>query len=207
MVLLIAGALPLLAVAAQKITVLALFKDKAILQIDDARRVLANGQTSPEGVKLVAADTEAATIEIAGRREVLMLGVVTGSFASSEQPSITLWADPNGFFHAEGSINNVPVRFLVDTGANTVALNSATAQRIGIDYKKGQPGVATTASGYTRVYGVTLNAIKVGGIVLHNVAAGVIEGPQPAVPLLGMSFLGSLEMRREGHRMDLTRRY
>lgn len=199
--------MPLLAAAAQKITVLALFKDKAILHIDGARRVLAAGETSPEGVKLVAANTEQATIEIAGRREVLALGVVTGSFAASEQPSVTLWADPSGFFHAEGSINNVPVRFLVDTGANTIALNSATAQRIGIDYQKGQPGVATTASGYARVYGVTLGTVKVGGIVLHNVAAGVIEGPQPAVPLLGMSFLGGLEMRREGPRMELTKRY
>lgn len=207
LVLLLAGGLPLLAIAAQKIAVLALFKDKAILQIDGARRVLARGETSPEGVKLVAANTEQATIEIAGQREVLALGVVAGSFTSSEQPSVTLWADPNGFFHAEGSINNTPVRFLVDTGANTIALNSATAQRIGIDYKKGQAGVATTASGYTRVYGVTLNAVKIGGIVLHNVAAGVIEGPQPDVPLLGMSFLGSLEMRRDGQRMDLTKRY
>ncbi len=201
------AAWPLLTIAAQKVTLLALFKDKAILQIDGARRVLTSGETSPEGVKLLAANTEQATIEIAGRREVLALGVVTGSFASSEQPGVTLWADPNGFFHAEGSINNMPVRFLVDTGANTIALNSATAQRIGIDYQKGQSGVATTASGYTRVYGVTLNTVKVGGIVLHNVAAGVIEGAQPAVPLLGMSFLGSLEMRRDGLRMDLTKRY
>lgn len=205
--LLFIAAWPLLAGAAHKIALLALFKDKAILQIDGARRVLASGETSPEGVTLVKANTEEATIEIAGRREVLELGVVHGSFTSSEQPSVTLWADPNGFFHAEGSINSVAVRFLVDTGANTIALNSATAQRIGIDYKKGQPGVATTASGYTRVYGVTLNTVKIGGIVLHNVAAGVIEGPQPAVPLLGMSFLGSLEMRRDGQRMDLTKRY
>jgi len=186
---------------------LALFKDKAIFQIDGARRVLQNGQVSPEGVKLISANTEEATVEIAGKREVLKLGVVTSSFSSTGQPSVTLWADGSGFFHAEGSINNVPVRFLVDTGANTIAINSDLARRVGIDYTKGQPGMATTASGYTRIYGVVLSAVKIGEIVLHNVNAGVIEGRQPETPLLGMSFLGGLEMRRDGNRMDLIKRY
>ena len=191
----------------EKIILLALFKDKAIFQIDGARRVLQNGQVSPEGVKLISANTEEATVEIAGKREVLKLGVVTTSFTSTGQPSVTLWADGSGFFHAEGSINNVPVKFLVDTGANTIAINSDLARRIGIDYTKGQAGIATTASGHIRIYGVVLNAVKIGEIVLHNVNAGVIEGRQPETPLLGMSFLGGLEMRRDGNRMELIKRY
>jgi aspartyl protease family protein len=99
------------------------------------------------------------------------------------------------------------VTFLVDTGASTIALNSATAKRIGIDYTKGRPGMATTASGYTRVYSVKLDSVKVGEIVLRNVDAGVIDGPQPETPLLGMSFLNALEMKRDGDKMELTRRY
>ncbi len=198
---------PCCADAVDKISLLALFKDKAIFQIDGARRLLQSGQVSPEGVKLISANTEEATVEIDGKREVLKLGVVTAGFSSTGQPSVTLWADGNGFFHAEGSINNVPVKFLVDTGANTIAINSALARRIGIDYTKGQPGTATTASGYARVYGVVLNAVKIGEIVLHNVSAGVIEGQQPEMPLLGMSFLNSLEMRRDGNRMELIKRY
>ncbi len=193
--------------AVDKIILLALFKDKAIFQIDGARRVLQNGQVSPEGVKLLSANPEEAAVEINSKREVLKLGVVTASFSSTGQPSVTLWADGNGFFHAEGSINNVPVKFLVDTGANTVAINSALARRIGIDYTQGKSGIATTASGYARVYSVALDTVKIGDIVLHNVSAGVIEGRQPEIPLLGMSFLGGLEMRRDGDRMDLTKRY
>jgi aspartyl protease family protein len=205
--LVLALLVPCCADAVEKITLLALFKDKAIFQIDGARRVLQNGQVSPEGVKLISANTEEATVEIAGKREVLKLGVVTASFSATGQPSVTLWADGNGFFHAEGSINNIPVKFLVDTGANTIAINSELARRIGIDYTKGQAGMATTASGYTRIYGVVLNAVKIGEIVLHNVNAGVIEGRQPETPLLGMSFLGGLEMRRDGNRMELIKRY
>jgi aspartyl protease family protein len=205
---LILAAIPAVAGAAD-IKLYALFQDKAILQVDGTRRVLVTGEASPEGVKLVSTDTQAeeAVVEWGGKRETLRLGVVFSAFQSGARESVTLFADTNGFFHAEGSINGASVTFLVDTGANTIAINSATAKRIGIDYTKGRPGMATTASGYTRMYSVQLDTVKVGEIVLRNVEAGVIDGPQPATPLLGMSFLNALEMKREGNKMDLTRRY
>lgn len=193
------------AFALDRIAVLALFKDKAILQIDGARRVLSKGDVSPEGVKLIAADTEQAIVEHGGKRETLALGVITGSFKGSDKGSVMLYAN-GSFFYADGSINNQPVRFLVDTGANTIALNSALAERLKIDYKRGQAGMATTASGYIRMYGIKLHSVRIGDIELFNIDAGVIEGPEPATPLLGMSFLGALEMRREGERMELRQR-
>jgi len=194
---------------AEDITLFALFKDKAILQVDGARRVLTTGAESPEGVKLVSTDTQAeeAVVELKGKRETLRLGVVVSAFQSAARESVTLFADKSGFFHAEGSINGASVTFLVDTGANTIAMNSATAKRAGINYTKGRPGSARTASGYARIYGIKLDTVKVGEIVLRNVEAGVIDGPQPETPLLGMSFLNALEMKREGNKMELTRRY
>jgi len=133
--------------------------------------------------------------------------VVVSAFQSAARESVTLFADTNGFFHAEGSINGASVTFLVDTGANTIAMNSATAKRAGINYTKGRPGSARTASGYARIYGIKLDTVKVGEIVLRNVEAGVIDGPQPETPLLGMSFLSAFDMKREGNKMELTRRY
>jgi len=196
-------------VATAEITLFALFQNKAILHIDGKRRVLEVGTESPEGIRLISTftTTDEAIIEKDGKRQTLKLGVVLGSFQTTTRESVTLYADKSGFFHAEGSINGHPVRFLVDTGANTIAINAATAKSAGIDYLRGEPGTARTASGYARVYGVTLSAVKVGEIVVHNVQAGVIEGPQPEVPLLGMSFLGTLDMKREGNKMELTRRY
>jgi len=195
--------------ASAEITLYALFRDKAILHVDGNRRVLVVGNVSPEGIKLVSTDTAAdeAVIEKDGKRQTLKLGVVIAAFQTTTRESVTLYADANGFFHADGSINGHPVRFLVDTGANTIAINTALAKSAGIDYLKGEPGVARTASGYARIYGVTLESVKIGEIVVHNVKAGVIDGPQPEVPLLGMSFLGALDMKREGSRMELTRRY
>lgn len=187
------------------IRVLALFQGKAILQIDGKRRVLSAGETSPEGVRLVSADADGAVIEHDGRRERLSMELIAGTPDTSGPARITLYAD-RGFFYADGSINGTPVRFLVDTGANTIAMNAALARRIGIDYSQGERGIATTASGYAPMYRVYLNTVKVGGIVLHNVAAGVIEGPQPQTPLLGMSFLHAVEMHRDGDRMELIKR-
>ncbi len=201
--------LPALAAAAD-LSLYALFKDKAIVQVDGNRRMLSvGGEASPEGVKLVSTDTEAeeAVVELGGKRETLKLGVVIAAFTGAARESTTLYADASGSFHGRGSINGVPVTFLVDTGATSIAINSALAQRIGIDYTRGQPGYAKTASGFTRVYGVQLHTVKVGDITLHNIDAAVIEGSQPDVPLLGMSFLNALEMRRDGHIMELTRRY
>ena len=197
------------AAGAANITLFALFKDKAILHVDGTRRVLTIGMESPEGVKLVSTDTqdEEAVVELKGKRETLRLGVVVSAFQGAARESVTLFADTSGFFHAQGSINGAAVTFLVDTGANAIAMNIATAQRVGIDYKKGQPGIAKTASGFIKIYGLTLQSVKIGEIELHNVEAGVIEGPQPDTPLLGMSFLGRLEMRRDGDKMELIKKY
>lgn len=195
--------------AAETVSIYALFNGKAILLVDGVRRMLKAGEESPEGIRLISASTEndEVVVEIEGERQVIKQGVVIAAFTAGERASTTLWASSNGFFHAEGSINGVPLTFLVDTGANTLAMNIATAQRVGIDYKKGVPGIAKTASGFIKIYSLTLSSVKIGEIELRNIEAGVIEGSQPDTPLLGMSFLGRLEMRRDGNRMDLIKKY
>ncbi len=205
-------ALPQWAAAVEKITVFALFKSRAIINIDGERRVLAAGQTSPEGLKLIRTDTEQeiAEIEIDGRREILGLGVVSSARSSPSRGlgSVTLWADKAGFFFSAGTINGAKVRFLIDTGANTIAMSSRTAERIGLDYKRnGRAALATTASGVVPMYSLKLNTVTIGDITLHNVEAGVIQGQHPVNVLLGMSFLGQLDMTRDGDKMELMKRY
>lgn len=202
--------LSLPAAAIEKIKLHALFQGKAIFLIDGERRVLAAGEVSPEGVKLLRTDTtnETAVVEIDGRAQTINLGIVSTAPGSSDGgKSIVLWAEPNGFFRAYGSINGIAVKFLVDTGASAVAMNRMTADRLGLDYKSGKRGVASTAGGYVGAYSVRLDRVKVGSITLHNVDASVIDGTHPEEVLLGMSFLGRLDMRREGAKMELNRRY
>ncbi len=199
------------AAAVEKISLQALFKDKAIMLVDGTRRVLATGDTSPEGVKLVATDTrdEKAEIEIGGKRQELKLGTIISSYVSTGKPnSIVLYPENGGHFFADGVINGSPVRFLVDTGATMIALSSVTANRIGIDYRKnGKAGYAGTAGGVVQTYYIKLDYVQVGDIKIYNVDAGVIEGAHPTDVLLGMSFLGRLDMKRDGEKMELIQRY
>lgn len=194
--------------AVEKLSLYALFKDKAMILVDGQRRLVAAGAETPEGVKLVSTDTDAeeAVVEFDGKREVLKLGIVVDG-SGGAPASVTLYADTTGFFHADGSINGSAVTFLVDTGANTVALSADMASRLGIDYAKGQAGIAKTAGGFVKMYAVRLEVVKVGDIQLRNVEAGIIEGSQPDTPLLGMSFLGKLNMKREGPKLELIQRY
>lgn len=60
--------------AVEKVGVYGLFKDKAILVIDGKQRLLRAGETSPEGVKLVRADSKEAVIEIDGVQSTRGLG-------------------------------------------------------------------------------------------------------------------------------------
>ncbi|MBI5783256.1 MAG: retroviral-like aspartic protease family protein [Gammaproteobacteria bacterium] len=195
--------------AVESISLQALFKDKAILVVDGARRVLKSGEESPEGVKLLATDTqeEKADIEIGGKRETLRLGVVTAGFASKGKGSVTLYPETNGHYFVDGLVNGAPVRFMVDTGATIIGINSIMANRIGIDYRKqGHPGFVNTAGGTVPTYYVKLNSVTVGDITMYNVDASIVEGSSPREALLGMSFLGNLNMKRDSEKMELSER-
>jgi aspartyl protease family protein len=103
-------------------------------------------------------------------------------------------------------INGVSVNMMVDTGASLIALPAADATRIGLNYKAGRMGRANTAGGVVNTYLIKLDTIKIGDIELHQVDASVIEAGL-TMPLLGMSFLNRMEMRREGDQMTLSKRF
>jgi len=194
-----------------RINLFAVSEDKAILVVEKKRHVLRLGQSTPDGITLVKTDTasETAVISVDGKEKELRLNSVLGSsFQKDRAPKVTLYLDGTGQFSTDGRINGQLVRFLVDTGASTIAMNSRTAKRIGLDYRSiGSQGVASTAAGYVRMYSVSLHTVKVGAITLHNVPAGVIEGTHPTEVLLGMSFLGKLQISQEGNKMELEKKF
>ena len=182
----------------------------------DKAAVLAIGGGEPKavrvgqkwsGVTVIAVERGQATVEIDGKRRVLMIGQhYRAAAAASDRQSVTLAADTRGHFFSDGAINGNPVRFLVDTGASTVALPASEAVRLGIDYRKGQLGTTSTAGGVVPVYRVMLDSVRLGAIELTGVEAAVIEQGL-SVALLGMSFLNRVEMKRDGHTMVLIRRF
>lgn len=196
--------------AIKDIHVVALFKDRAIVMIDGKQRLLRAGDSSPEGVKLVSADSVGAVFEYQGRTlERQLDGRV---HAAAESPKghddVLIFRDKWGMFKTVGSINGLPVKFLVDTGASSVAMNSAQARRLGVDFRvQGEPIYVSTASDVTQAYQLKLDIVKVGSIQLRNVTAVVLDGAQPTDVLLGMSFLGHLEMINKSDKLILRRKY
>jgi len=98
----------------------------------------------------------------------------------------------DGHFWAEATVNGKRVRFLVDTGATTVALTMADAQRLGIDLDSltfDRP--VSTAAGEARAALVELDYVSVAGARVDKVQALVLEKGLPS-SLLGMSYLGRL---------------
>lgn len=191
------------------IAVLGLFRDKAMLRIDGVQRILKLGKASPEGVLLISSNSDEAVLEVNGIRNSYRLGSHIGSsFKRDEQPEVSIYKDSGGMFSVVGSINNFPVNFLVDTGATYIAMNKNEARRLGIDFRQyGQRGYSNTANGTVKTWNITLSKVQVGSVTLNNVKASVLDGDSPRNVLLGMSFLGQLEMKNEGSSLKLKKKF
>lgn len=98
----------------------------------------------------------------------------------------------DGHYWAEAEVNGTRVRFLVDTGASTVALTLEDAKRLGLDTDRlAYDRNVFTASGQARAAAVTLGEISIAGARMTEVEALVIENGLES-SLLGMSYLGRL---------------
>lgn len=200
----LASALP---ASGQNVTVVGVFPNKAVVQIDGGTpRTVAAGQKIAEGVTLIAVERDGAVFEIKGQRKTLRMGQQHITSSASSNATVTLSADTQGHFVIEGQVNGGAVRFIVDTGATVVSLSSSDADRLGILYRRGQPVRMNTANGVAPGYRVKLDEVRVGAIAVNNVDAVVVENlSMPA--LLGMSFLNRMDMKRDGQVMTLTKRY
>lgn len=182
--------------------------DKALLVIDGQPQMLALGG-SARGVTLRRLGPGEAEVEIGGRNVLLRLGAAPSRLGAGDAPppstEIVLPMGPGGHFNAQGAINGKPVTFMVDTGATTIALSQGEANRIGLDWKRGRPGLSSTANGTVPVYAINLSSVRVGNVEIANVAAVVVPSEMPAV-LLGNSFLNRFTMRRDNDTMRLEKK-
>lgn len=194
--------------AVEKIEVQGLFSNKAVLLIDGTRHILAVGKTSPEGVKLISANSRGALLEFDGQQKQYDLGnTVSTAFTTRKTHQETIYKDSGGMYKTFGSINGRSVRFLVDTGASAIAMNVDQAKKLGVRYDKtGAPTSVSTASGFTKAYRVHLKSVSVGKITQTNVEAFVIEGAHPGPILLGMTFLGQIDVEHSGNAMTLIKK-
>ena len=193
------------------VEVVALFENKAMLLIDKQQLLVSVGETTEQGVTLVEADAKSAVIEYDGKRRRVVLGGLVRpqpGQGSAQEAKIYVYRGTDNLFRTTGSINGYPVNFLVDTGASSIALSSREAKRLGISYRlTGKPTWISTASGTESGYRVIIDRVTIAGITLHSIEGLVLEGNEPANPLLGMSYLNRFEITNSGQIMTLKRKY
>lgn len=151
---------------------------------------------------------------------LLMLGLLTllfnGWLEHQENPNRELFTTLNeagdrelvlkrnraGYYLSPGTINGVPVTFLLDTGASMVAVPSSVAEEAGL--RRGAAMESITASGIVPSRLTQIARLGLGPIVMHDVRATII----PAMPgdevLLGMSFLKHLHLEQQGDVLRIT---
>lgn len=190
---------------ALQIEVKALFNNAAMLNIDGRDQLLKKGQRSKEGVRLIDADSRKALVEYDGEQQTLFLSDRIGSsFKAPEKAQVHITMTENRQYITHGSINGRSARFLVDTGANVVAINSKMARSLGISLEDGVKMKTATASEELMSIAVNLKEIQVGDIKQRNVMAVIIEGDYPQDILLGMSFLQHVDISENAGLMVLT---
>ena len=110
----------------------------------------------------------------------------------SQSKEVVLQRDMAGHYRAEAFINGIKTPVMVDTGATTVAISQALADKLGL---KSTAAIRTqTANGVTMSYMTRLSSVQLGGIIANDVAASISPGIGEEV-LLGMSFLGRMDVR------------
>lgn len=202
--------------AEQELKIMALFKNAAMVEFNGKQKLYRKGQKLNSKIKLINANSKEATFIIDGKTIKLGLNSSTGFNFSGEggntKPSgkktLKILRNQYGHYVTGGFINGVKVKFLVDTGATTVAMNERVAKLIGLQYRiNGIRSRGSTANGIVDTWQVKLKRVRVGSIELQNVAGTVIKGAGPDEVLLGMSYLDRLNMETGGNLLTLSTKF
>jgi len=134
--------------------------------------------------------------EITGRvaGELAPPGQMTSVEAAEEgEHAVRVRRRLDGHFAVRADVNGESMTLLVDTGATSVVLKPAEAERVGIDTAKLSYTVAVdTANGMTYAAPVRVRSLAIGPLIVQNVDALVARPGSVKENLLGMSFLRRL---------------
>ena len=106
---------------------------------------------------------------------------------------ITIRRQDDGHYWLQVDVNGKPVRFMIDSGATTTAVNANTARETGIEVDaNGYPVFLNTANGSVAAQRGIIQSLKIGTheIGQHNVVVSESFGD---TNVLGMNFLDSMQ--------------
>ena len=117
---------------------------------------------------------------------------------------ISIRRQDDGHYWLQLGVNGKPVRFMIDSGATTTAVNANTARETGIQVdSNGYPVFLNTANGSVAAQRGIIQSLKIGTheIGQHNVVVSESFGD---TNVLGMNFLDSMQSWKvEGNVMTL----
>jgi len=217
---------------ADTVRVLAISKGKALVDINNYSQITITPGSEIDGVRLLNIKGNIADFSIHGDIHKISVGqmtiVSTSTFTTPHDPEsngivirkgnsakkireISIATNRSGSYYINGTINSVPVRFHIDTGATTIAMSRAKGIEIGLPFEKGISAIATTASGKIPSFAGSCQKVTIGEIELENVICTVSEKPDDGMlnheVLLGMSFLRRINMRQENGILTLSQAY
>ncbi|MEL6837749.1 MAG: TIGR02281 family clan AA aspartic protease [Pseudomonadota bacterium] len=133
-------------------------------------------------------------------------GDVTARQTVIDDGQVAVPRSPDGHYYLTLDVNDVPIRFVVDTGATQVVLSQDDARRVGIDpLSLSYFGSAQTANGVVRTAQVQIDTVALGPMQDYNVDA-VVNGGTMSESLLGMTYLGLYDrIEISGGQLVLTR--
>ncbi len=121
---------------------------------------------------------------------------------SEHGTTITIQRDYDSHFRIKGSINGIPVTFLVDTGATSIAVPDSVARRA--ELTRGEEIASSTANGIAISYFTRIQSLKLGDVEFSNVNAVITPGIASGEVLLGMNLLKKLTIKQDQSTMILT---
>lgn len=197
---------------AQSVALAGMLGNKALLVVNGAApKSVAAGETHMD-VKVVSTSGDQAVLELNGKRHTLRVGDAPVSVGSGLGGSggkgnrIVLTAGTGGHFMTQGQINGSTVQFMVDTGATSISMTVADAERMGLNFRSGTRVQLNTANGVIPAWRTTLDSVRVGDVEVFGVAAVVADRSMPFL-LLGNSFLTRFQMIRENDQLTLIKRF
>ena len=131
--------------------------------------------------------------EITGANEQLVVG-----------DSLRIRQSADGHFWVNATVNGLPVRFLIDSGATTTAMTLQTAVSAGIEISESQfPVILSTANGSVEAKRGKIQSLQIGPLIVRELPVVVAEEFGES-NVIGMNFLSKLRSWRvEGAEMVL----
>ncbi|MBF2735271.1 MAG: TIGR02281 family clan AA aspartic protease [Betaproteobacteria bacterium AqS2] len=124
-------------------------------------------------------------------------------FIEDGRQKVSIRADASGHYSARGSVNGVPVVFVLDTGASQVALPQEVAEAAGLEL--GRRISVGTANGTASAWATRIEELEFAGMRFANVRGIVLENMDEDMVLFGMNAIRGLDMAQSGGVLELSR--